>query len=364
MVDLAGSERAADRKEHGTERLGESRLINQSLSALKDCVRARSTLSNTKGGGAFLHVPYRSSKLTLALKPVFDLETRCQTKTVIIAHVSPHLADAAHSTNTLNYVQPFRVPPIATATSPLDPRTWSHEEFKQWVAKNSRIIDPNKLAHAKESGKVMVMLPESEWIKRVVHVDSSAKASEPPSSATVSKLYMMFWKMVVKAKEIGKSESSQDRMLQAGPISWTYIQLCDWLADLVPKIDVDIVAPFTTKAGIATKGKVLMEEGEAVFITRMVQAAVVPGSIDEAMAKEVWKRLWDMSIAALNGDRKKIMKRRQNPISSAEEEILQVLENVNNVPGATKGNSHLLRGKNVNPAAMTNIRVCDLAMDN
>ncbi len=150
------------------------------------CLRSRNPMSNQDCD--------HRSRITSSSRLIWLSTLPHNPRELITNHASP--TDAAHSTNTLNYVQPFRVPPIATATSPLDPRTWSHEEFKQWVAKNSRIIDPNKLAHAKESGKVMVMLPESEWIKRVVHVDSSAKASEPPSSATVSKLYMMFWKMV------------------------------------------------------------------------------------------------------------------------------------------------------------------------
>lgn len=44
IVDLAGSERAADRKGNDKDRLEEGRLINESLMALKECVRARSTV--------------------------------------------------------------------------------------------------------------------------------------------------------------------------------------------------------------------------------------------------------------------------------------------------------------------------------
>lgn len=41
IVDLAGSERAADRDEHGKDRMEEAKAINTSLSCLKDCIRAR-----------------------------------------------------------------------------------------------------------------------------------------------------------------------------------------------------------------------------------------------------------------------------------------------------------------------------------
>lgn len=59
LVDLAGSERAADRAEHGKERAEESKLINESLMCLKECVKARATVEQQRGNGKFLHIPYR-----------------------------------------------------------------------------------------------------------------------------------------------------------------------------------------------------------------------------------------------------------------------------------------------------------------
>jgi hypothetical protein len=60
------------------------------------------------------------------------------------------------------------------------------------------------------------------------------------------------------------------------------------LANLEPKVDVATVAPSPTK------GKMLMEDGEAMFISQMIKAGQVPCSFDEIKAREVWKRLWDM----------------------------------------------------------------------
>ncbi|KAG8688181.1 hypothetical protein FRC09_013062, partial [Ceratobasidium sp. 395] len=64
LVDLAGSERAADRSAHTKDRMDESRLINTSLMALKDCVRGRALVEaerSKKGEGktGFQHIPYR-----------------------------------------------------------------------------------------------------------------------------------------------------------------------------------------------------------------------------------------------------------------------------------------------------------------
>jgi kinesin family protein 2/24 len=55
VIDLAGSERAADSKNHDAKRMAETKLINASLSALKECIRARTMASQPGQGG--IHVP-------------------------------------------------------------------------------------------------------------------------------------------------------------------------------------------------------------------------------------------------------------------------------------------------------------------
>eukprot|EP00959_Pyramimonas_sp_CCMP1952_P459460 9478298-Pyramimonas_sp.AAC.1 len=49
----------------------ETKKINLSLMALKDCIRAR-TLASAPGAAVGAHIPYRRSKLTTLLKDVFD----------------------------------------------------------------------------------------------------------------------------------------------------------------------------------------------------------------------------------------------------------------------------------------------------
>jgi len=58
VIDLAGSERAADSKGHTKQRMDETKQINLSLMALKDCIRAR-TLASAPGAGRKVHVPFR-----------------------------------------------------------------------------------------------------------------------------------------------------------------------------------------------------------------------------------------------------------------------------------------------------------------
>ena len=124
LIDLAGSERGADTKSHNRQRRMEGAEINKSLLALKECIRALD--------GNTTHVPYRGSKLTLVLKDSF---TRQNSRTVMIANVSPAASSADHTLNTLRYADrikdrgqakrdrdmPTPPPPSSAGVSPVPP---------------------------------------------------------------------------------------------------------------------------------------------------------------------------------------------------------------------------------------------------
>ncbi|KAJ6594589.1 P-loop containing nucleoside triphosphate hydrolase protein [Mycena capillaripes] len=134
LVDLAGSERYEDSKDHDKQRMEEARDNNKSLMNLKECVRAKAKMAAEDG---FVHIPWRANKLTMLLKPIFDIESRQPSKTMIIAHVSPHIQDTIHSTNTLSYAAPFKTaPPKLRGPAPYDaadPRTWDHDKTVEWL---------------------------------------------------------------------------------------------------------------------------------------------------------------------------------------------------------------------------------------
>eukprot|EP01116_Phalansterium_solitarium_P007420 TRINITY_DN2007_c0_g2_i1.p1 TRINITY_DN2007_c0_g2~~TRINITY_DN2007_c0_g2_i1.p1 ORF type:complete len:862 (-),score=299.17 TRINITY_DN2007_c0_g2_i1:205-2790(-) len=93
LIDLAGSERACVSKNNG-ERQVEGANINRSLLALGNCI---SVLARAKGRA--IHVPYRDSKLTRILKDSLGGNTR----TVMIANVSPSSLAFEDTLNTLRY---------------------------------------------------------------------------------------------------------------------------------------------------------------------------------------------------------------------------------------------------------------------
>ncbi|XP_047673880.1 kinesin-like protein KIF19 isoform X2 [Tachysurus fulvidraco] len=92
MIDLAGSERAAQTQNRG-QRLKEGAHINRSLLALGNCINALSE----KNGNRYIN--YRDSKLTRLLKDSLGGNSR----TVMIAHISPASSAFEESRNTLTY---------------------------------------------------------------------------------------------------------------------------------------------------------------------------------------------------------------------------------------------------------------------
>jgi hypothetical protein len=106
LVDLAGSERA---KRSGGHRIAETGAINKSLSTLGAVIHALAAGKRT-------HVPYRESALTYLLKDGLGGNAR----TVMLATVSPVLADMNETLSTLRYADSAKKI-VNHATPNLDP---------------------------------------------------------------------------------------------------------------------------------------------------------------------------------------------------------------------------------------------------
>ena len=94
LVDLAGSEWAAKAQSDDRGNRLDGAEINKSLLCLKECIRAL--------GAHGSHVPFRGSKLTQVLKDSFVGK---DSRTVMIANISPSSVCCEHSINTIRYAQ-------------------------------------------------------------------------------------------------------------------------------------------------------------------------------------------------------------------------------------------------------------------
>ncbi|KOM31824.1 hypothetical protein LR48_Vigan01g138000 [Vigna angularis] len=96
LVDLAGSERQKTSGAEG-ERLKEAANINKSLSTLGHVIMILVDVAN----GKQRHIPYRDSRLTFLLQDSLGGNS----KTMIIANVSPSICCATETLNTLKFAQ-------------------------------------------------------------------------------------------------------------------------------------------------------------------------------------------------------------------------------------------------------------------
>jgi len=207
VIDLAGSESAKDSKDHDKDRMKETKEINSSLMALKECIRAR---TNAAGAGADgIHVPYRRNKLTLLMKDVFDIGCSRLCSTVVIANCSPLVSDISHTKNTVKYAAPLRVAVSASNSNRQksleldihDPALWSNIQIVSWVKEVVADADSGKNLDAKMfvnclTGVQFCALSENEFYAR-----AEAQLGDTESMVEIAKLlYTGMWTLIVDAK--------------------------------------------------------------------------------------------------------------------------------------------------------------------
>ncbi|XP_015132793.1 kinesin-like protein KIF2A isoform X2 [Gallus gallus] len=142
LIDLAGNERGADTSSADRQTRLEGAEINKSLLALKECIRA---LGRNKP-----HTPFRASKLTQVLRDSFIGEN---SRTCMIATISPGMASCENTLNTLRYanrVKEFGISPSdipfsqgSGSRSDLSP-SYEYDDFSPSITRVKELtIDPS-----------------------------------------------------------------------------------------------------------------------------------------------------------------------------------------------------------------------------
>jgi len=123
----------ADRRKEGAE-------INQSLHALKECMRHWVLAQDGKAA----HIPFRESSLTRVLADSF---MRSDTLITVVGTVSPSCTDTEHTLTTLKTVaavagtdhairetkRDVKARQVAVALDTLPPKLWDEARVRQWL---------------------------------------------------------------------------------------------------------------------------------------------------------------------------------------------------------------------------------------
>ncbi|KAJ8260840.1 hypothetical protein COCON_G00165630 [Conger conger] len=164
LIDLAGNERGADTSSADRQTRLEGAEINKSLLALKECIRA---LGRNKP-----HTPFRASKLTQVLRDSFIGEN---SRTCMIATISPGMASCENTLNTLRYanrVKEFGISPSdipfsqsAGGRSDLSP-TYEYDDFATSPSRVKELtVDPSVVLDGRANihGMTQLDVLEAQW---------------------------------------------------------------------------------------------------------------------------------------------------------------------------------------------------------
>jgi kinesin family protein 18/19 len=186
LIDLAGSERASVTENRG-QRMVEGANINRSLLALGNCINI---LSDSRKKGQF--VPYRDSKLTRLLKDSLGGNT----KTVMIACVSPARLAIEETLNTLKYAERAR-------------------KIKKKVVRNVNEVE----AHVSEYQDIIKSLRnEVEYLKTQL-------SRQGHESNAVEDLSEEFYKSQAEKRALEQELKNEHKAIESLPNSQTVEQL-------------------------------------------------------------------------------------------------------------------------------------------
>ncbi|ORZ39023.1 P-loop containing nucleoside triphosphate hydrolase protein, partial [Catenaria anguillulae PL171] len=219
IVDLAGSERASDQAHHDAIRIRETQITNKSLMTLKECIRNRYLSSLPSHANKHIHIPFRTSKLTLVLREALDPAARVPTRTILIGHLAPSLADSQHSLSTARYVANLKAssmdhakqatarlggPANSASNAPVHPSKWTYKQlarkFAQW-SNNAIVLD-----------KIVPFVAVDNTLNAFLERRKAGEKAHIPPWMELQQ--MPLWEWVAKCKAIGVTEATATKAFE------------------------------------------------------------------------------------------------------------------------------------------------------
>ncbi|KAF3701737.1 Kinesin-like protein KIF2A [Channa argus] len=155
LIDLAGNERGADTSSADRQTRLEGAEINKSLLALKECIRA---LGRNKP-----HTPFRASKLTQVLRDSFIGEN---SRTCMIATISPGMASCENTLNTLRYANRVKEFGISPSDIPFSQSggSGSRSDLSPTYEVKELPVDPAAAMESHQGGHInQLEVLEAQW---------------------------------------------------------------------------------------------------------------------------------------------------------------------------------------------------------
>ncbi|XP_065821532.1 kinesin-like protein KIF2A isoform X1 [Labrus bergylta] len=155
LIDLAGNERGADTSSADRQTRLEGAEINKSLLALKECIRA---LGRNKP-----HTPFRASKLTQVLRDSFIGEN---SRTCMIATISPGMASCENTLNTLRYANRVKEFGISPSDIPFSQSGGGggRSELSPTFEVKELTVDPTAAMDIRQGGHIdQLEVLEAQW---------------------------------------------------------------------------------------------------------------------------------------------------------------------------------------------------------
>ncbi|XP_045922617.1 kinesin-like protein KIF2A isoform X1 [Micropterus dolomieu] len=155
LIDLAGNERGADTSSADRQTRLEGAEINKSLLALKECIRA---LGRNKP-----HTPFRASKLTQVLRDSFIGEN---SRTCMIATISPGMASCENTLNTLRYANRVKEFGISPSDIPFSQSGsgGSRSDLSPTYEVKELSVDPAAAIDSRQGGHInQLEVLEAQW---------------------------------------------------------------------------------------------------------------------------------------------------------------------------------------------------------